>query len=371
MLMANELSNWLAVWRIPGIGPATFAKLLGYFPNLTGLLEATPSNLIALGISQKIIASLQRPDWQAVDKDLRWAEQAGCTIVTCQDAAYPALLQQVSAAPPLLFVQGQLEVLNLPQLAMVGSRNPSSAGKELAYQFAHFLAQHGMTISSGLALGVDAASHCGALAAQGKTIAVMGTGLDTIYPANHRELAAQIIEQGALVSEFPIGVGVKAEHFPRRNRIISGLSRGVLVVEAALKSGSLITARYALEQNREIFAIPGSIHNPLAKGCHALIRQGAKLVETAADILDELSGVLQLSRAKQTMSTIVTSTKVIAAEQAAILALVDFSATPVDMIVERSGLTVDAVSSMLLMLELDNFIMAIPGGYIRTATCPI
>jgi DNA processing protein len=207
------------------------------------------------------------------------------------DGRYPPLLREIPQAPPVLFVHGDPDCLRVPQLAMVGTRNPTPSGRETARQFAAHLAGAGMIITSGLALGIDAAAHQGALAGGGRTIAVMGTSLDRVYPAKHRDLARAIAERGALVSELPTGTPALAENFPRRNRLISGLALGVLVVEAALQSGSLITARLALDQGREVFAIPGSIHNPLAKGCHALIRQGAKLVETANDIVEELGAL--------------------------------------------------------------------------------
>ena len=199
--------------------------------------------------------------------------------MTLHDARYPELLKQIADPPSILFVQGDVSLLAKWQIALVGSRNPSASGRDTAYEFSRYLAQDGITINSGLAMGIDAASHQGALAAGGKTIAVIGTGLDRVYPAKHRELAHEIASTGAIVSEFALGTSPRAENFPRRNRIISGLSLGTVVVEAAVKSGSLITARMAMEQGREVFAIPGSIHNPLARGCHQLIRQGAKLVE--------------------------------------------------------------------------------------------
>ncbi len=213
-------------------------------------------------------------------------------LITLHDARYPTLLREIDDAPPMLFIQGDPTILNLPQIAIVGSRNPSASGRQTATDFAHFLASAGLAITSGLADGIDGAAHQGALETKNSTLAVTGTGLDRVYPAKHRELAHRIAEQGALISELPPGTPPIPANFPRRNRIISGLSLGTLVVEAAQKSGSLITARLATEQGREVFAIPGSIHNPLARGCHALIRQGAKLVETAGDILEELAPLL-------------------------------------------------------------------------------
>lgn len=364
-LAVEELRRWLGLWRIPGIGPISFFKLLAHFPQLQGLFPPPQAVLQAYGYTQRLIARLQQVDWRAVEHDLAWAEQPNCAIVTIHDPDYPYLLKQIADAPPLLFVQGDPTVLNTLSLAMVGSRNPSPLGINTAQQFSAYLAESGITITSGLALGIDAACHRGALCSpQGKTIAVMGTGPDSIYPAAHQILAQQIIAQGALVTEFPTGSGAKATHFPRRNRIISGLSAGVLVVEAALLSGSLITARLAAEQGREVFAIPGSIHHPMAKGCHSLIKQGAKLVETAADILEEIVGLRQLMAKPSPVST-ETDDK-LSPELLQLIPHIEYAPTPIDLIVARSGLTVEAVSSMLLLLELANKIIVVPGGYMRT-----
>ncbi len=241
---------------------------------------------------------------------------------------------------------------------MVGSRNPSSLGKETAFNFAKTLSQSGFVITSGLALGIDAASHQGALSAGGTTIAVAGTGLDRVYPAIHKNLATEILNTGALVSELPLGTTAKANHFPRRNRIISGLCQGLLVVEAAKQSGSLITARMALEQNREVFAIPGSIHNPLARGCNALIREGAKLIETSQDILEELNlyNQIDMSNAPAVMQSMLDL------EQQTLLNLVMFSPTSIDNLVENTGKPVEIIASMLLILELQGYLEATPGG---------
>ena len=246
----------------------------------------------------------------------------------------------------------------MPQIAIVGSRNPSHLGIETATAFAKTLSQHGFVITSGLALGIDAASHQGALAVKGYTIAVAGTGLDRVYPARNKDLATEIVNTGAMVSEFPPGTLAKANHFPRRNRIISGLCQGLLVVEAAKESGSLITARMALEQNREVFAIPGSIHNPLARGCNALIREGAKLVETTQDILEEFNQYIQQDK----NNYLATSQTTLDLEQQTLLNRVMFSPTSIDKLVEDSGLSVEIVSSMLLILELQGYVEANAGG---------
>ena len=286
-------------------------------------------------------------------------------------------MRQIANPPPLLYVRGQINALHLPQIAIVGSRNPSSGGAENAESFARYLAQQGFAITSGLALGVDGAAHKGALAGWGKTIAVMGTAVDRIYPARHRALALEIIEKGgALISEFPLGTGSYAGNFPQRNRIISGLSLGTLVVEAAVQSGSLITARQAVEQNREVFAIPGSIHNPLSKGCHQLIRQGATLVECAQDILDQLQGLLEFKwqEAQQELpfvkdeKTQVQPSPIINLpdeDHGPLLKAIGFDPVSLDVLVERTQLAVHELIPQLTLLELSGKIETIGGCYQR------
>jgi DNA processing protein len=286
----DEPAAWLALLRAPGIGTTRIHKLIAYFGSPQAALNGTVTEFTDLGLPQAAQNYIRSPDWQQIEKDLVWLAKPDNRLLTPFDGDYPQLLREIGQPPPLLFVHVDVSVLQEPQIAMVGTRQPSASGQQLARDFAAHLAGFGIVITSGLALGIDAASHHGALAAvKGRTIAVMGTGLDRVYPARHRDLARAIVAQGgALVSEFLPGTPALAEHFPRRNRIISGLSLGTLVVEAALQSGSLITARLAAEQGREVFAIPGSVHNPVARGCHSLIKQGAKLVETATDILEEL-----------------------------------------------------------------------------------
>jgi DNA processing protein len=333
------------------------------------LLRTTPSDLAALKINNRTANYLRNPDWDAVERDMQWAEQPGNHLLTRQDPRYPPLLATIHDPPPLLFLHGDPETLQLPQLAIVGSRNPSRFGQETAADFARHLVTAGLTITSGLAIGIDGQAHSGALAAGGKTIAVTGTGLDRVYPASQRELSHRIAESGALLSEFPTGTPPLAGNFPRRNRIISGLSVGTLVVEAAQRSGSLITARLALEQGREVFAIPGSIHNPLARGCHALIRQGAKLVETANDILEELGSLLGTLHEEPSAPTVIASQKCteLDSDYQQLLDCVEFDPITADQLIAESGLTAEAVSSMLLLLELEGYISSAPGGrYCRT-----
>ena len=290
-------------------------------------------------------------------------------VIDGQPPEYP--FTELPDPPPLLFVQGDPDLLARPQLAIVGSRNPSPVGHRTAQEFARHLAGGGLIVTSGLALGIDGAAHRGALAA-GTTIAVMGTGPDRIYPARHQALARRIAASGALVTEFPPGVGAQAENFPRRNRIISGLCVGTLVVEATRRSGSLITARLASEQGREVFAIPGSIHNPLARGCHALIRQGAKLVETAQDIVEELAPLLgSLTAFSLQPDPVAAPGEAVAldADYAHLLAVMGHDPLSPDELIRASGLSAETVASMLLLLELEGLVAACPGGrYCRTGT---
>lgn len=346
---------------MPGFGPRRFAALCQEEKSLSNCFsgeELTPA--FRQWCKMQGIHSPQL-DWQGVERDLAW-QSHGAHILTWLHAEFPPLLKNTHAVPPVLFVKGQPAVLSLPQIAMVGSRQASVQGKENAKQFAIALVEQGLAVTSGLALGIDAASHEGALAANGVTIAVLGNGLDDIYPRSHRALAEKITAQGALLSEFPIGTLPKPAHFPRRNRIISGLSLGVLVVESTLKSGSLITANYALEQGREVFAIPGSIHNPMAKGCHHLLRSGAKCVESVAHILEELS-LQQKAVSKERVQL-----TQVECQQGGLLAHIFEECTPIDSIVSKTGLTAKEVSSMLLELELRGVVTAVPGGYIRVAT---
>ncbi len=356
----NDLPYWLAAIRLP-IGPVKVRRWVTRFSNLENLFNASCSDWQAAAISADDILALQNPDWQGVEKDLAWLQKPNHQIITQDDAAYPNLLKELNDAPLLLFVQGAVTALALPQLAIVGSRNPTATGRETAEEFAFCLAQAGLTVTSGLALGIDAASHQGALAAA-KTVAVTGCGLNFIYPSSHRALAEKIIANGAIVSEFPPDTPPTAKNFPRRNRIISGLSLGVLVVEAALKSGSLITARLAAEQNREVFAIPGSIHNPLARGCHLLIQQGAKLVEKAEDILVELGALYAASKTNLEQKNSKNGVN-LNQLQVSILSQIGYEATSLDTIIMRSGLTVSEVSSMLLVLELHGYVQTVSGGY--------
>lgn len=359
--MNKNLPYWLAAIAIPGVGPRTIKRWLNHFGSVEKVFKATFDEWIAAGIPQKYFHHLQNPNWAAVEKDIDWVCGENCHILTLQDENYPALLKEIADPPPILYVQGQPHVLSMPQLAIVGSRHATIHGLQNAEQFAYCLAEGGFAITSGLARGIDGAAHLGALNAKGVTIGVAGTGLNQIYPAKHESLVTRIVQEGgAVISELPLVMGPQAMNFPRRNRIIAGLSVGVLVVEAALKSGSLITATQALDAGREIFAIPGSIHNPLSKGCHALIRQGAKLVETAGDILEELGGHYRPVACVPDRSL-----EGLSAPLKSILEQIGYEITPLDVVLLHSGLTVSELSSMLLTLELDGYIQSMTGGYIR------
>jgi DNA processing protein len=363
----RALRCWLTLHRVAGLGVHSLHTLLGHYGSVEGIFDASRSDLksVLRGASNAVEQILAGPDSQALEHDLAWLAQPDHHLITLQDAAYPRLLREIAQPPIVLYVVGAPAHLTNAQLAIVGSRNPTAAGVENAAAFARALVQAGLTITSGLALGIDGAAHRGALDAGGCSVAVLGSGIDQIYPAQHARLADEISTHGALLSEFALGTPPKGENFPRRNRLISGLSVGTLVVEAALQSGSLITARYAAEQGREVFALPGSIHSPLARGCHALIRDGAKLVETAQDIVEELRGLLPLVRQQRDESAFKLS-PVDDAPMSGLLRHIGHDPVSIDTLVERTGLTPHSISSMLLEMELLGMIEACAGGrYIR------
>ncbi len=297
------------------------------------------------------------------EHDLKWLEAPNHTIIAADSDDFPELLQQIPGPPTHLYVIGNKDALHLPALAIVGSRNPTSGGRQNAYDFAHHLARCGFCIVSGLAQGIDTAAHEGALDAGATTVAFLGHGIDRVYPARNRELAHRIAVQGALCSEYPLGSPPRREHFPQRNRLISGLSLGTLVVEAANRSGSLISARLASEQGREVFAIPGSIHNPLSRGCHRLIKQGAKLVESADDIVSELGPLVgHLMQSAEIPAENAAATSHYDSEYEVLLSTLSYDPASADQLAEHSGLTIDQVSSMLLILELEGKIQVQAGG---------
>ncbi len=369
---AESLARWVAFIHLPGVGLRRRQEMLEQFGSIEAIFDAAPALLKKyLADAPKAVEAIAAgPDPAQTEATLAWLAEPGHHLLTFTDPDYPPLLRQIPDPPLALYVLGDRACLSLPQLAIVGSRNPTPVGRENARAFARALAGAGLTITSGLALGIDGEAHRGALDAGGRTIAVTGTGLDRVYPAAHRELAHEISAHGALVSEFAIGSPPKAEHFPVRNRIISGLSLGTLVVEAAERSGSLISARLAGDQGREVFAIPGSIHSPLARGCHRLIRQGAKLVETAQDIVEELAALAGFSAAAAaTVATNSAARHDPPSDQAQqLLAAFGHDAASVDQLVTRSGLTADVVSSILLQLELASLVAPCGGGRYQPIT---
>ncbi|PJC85162.1 DNA-protecting protein DprA [Vibrio sp. HA2012] len=361
----QELSAWLALSFMPGIGGKRLTRLLS-IDSPACLVGASRERLESVGLKPAQIHYLRYESDQVVESCLHWLQAASLHhIITPLCVGYPPLLKEISAYPPVLFVKGSLSLLSEPQLAIVGSRNASREGLDTARSFAGDLARQGVTITSGLALGVDGYAHDGALKAGGDTIAVLGSGLDNLYPRRHKPLAERIIEHGALVSEFRPDAPPMAEHFPRRNRIISGLASGVLVIEAAERSGSLITARYACEQSRDVFVLPGSIHHPNSRGGNHLIREGATLVQTSEDILQEISHLIKWSLSGQ--NTLFQEE--VEKEQLPFPELLanvgEKEAVPVDILAQRTHIPVHEIMMQLLELELQGHVAAVPGGYIR------
>jgi len=354
------------------VSVAEYTKLNAQLGGIDVIVRQSRAQLMATGLSETKAAKIASPDMKAVDAALAWLEHDRHSIVSVGSTTYPEMLTQLHGNPLLLFVNGDVEALHLPALAIVGSRNPTEGGLRNATDFSKFLAASGFTIVSGLAEGIDAAAHTGALDSGGTTVAFLGHGIDRIYPAKNRDLAHRIVESGALVSEYPLGAAPDKRHFPERNRLISGLSLGTLVVEAARRSGSLITARLAAEQGREVFALPGSIHNPLARGCHELIRQGAKLVETAHDIAAELRPLTQHVEAQNTSSPLEsplsTDSSLDDDEYVLLRKMLSHDPVSIDDLHSQSGLTIEQLSSMLLILELHGEVESLSGGrYARIA----
>ena len=363
----DDPERWLWLARAPGLHAGQLQEWLAQGPSPIDLTRESHAALAAIGLGQPAIRSLQQPDSAAIASDLRWLQAAtNRRLVTWGSAEYPPLLAQIPDAPLVLYIEGDPMALCLPQLAIVGSRNPTALGRDTATRFAQHLAQAGLAITSGLALGIAAAAHRGALHADARTIAVVGRGLDAIYPRENTALAREIVDrQGTLVTDLAIGTPPLQQNFPRRNRILSGLAVGTLVVEAALRSGSLITARLAGDQGREVFAIPGSIHNPMARGCHRLLRQGARLVESVDDIFAELEAIIgEISRIAQEPPPAGADLRAppLDKEYEILLDALGFEPAGLDDLVVRTGLKAGAVASMLLILELDGRVQQQPGG---------
>ena len=365
---APQLAAWLQLWRVPGVGPKTYLRLLHHFDNNPGhVLAAKPKELVKFGLPYELAQRIGRQSVNGTAPDITWMHASpDHHILTLADAAYPPLLREIATPPPVLFVKGDPAVLSQPlSLAVVGSRVATALGLQNAFQLSKELATLQIPIVSGLAAGIDGQAHRGALAAnKGKTIAVLAHGPDRVYPAQHRPLNGEISAQGAVVSEFSPGTRPKPQYFPRRNRIISGLCHGTVIVEASARSGSLITARFALEQNREIFALPGPINSRTSEGCHRLIQEGAKLVTGVEDILLEcpqFRGLLVFDRSD-------VSPQASSLAAVPLLGILDYVPMPIDELIEKSGLTPEQVSSMLIELEMNGHVTCDANGlYSRSA----
>lgn len=361
-MQTELLADFLQLYHNLYPARADLAALLEQFDNNPRrILDCDRTTLAASGLKPDAIRRIRAARPARVDADLDWSRRDGNHLVCYDDEAYPELLRQIPDFPLLLYTSGRLQLLRQPQIAIVGSRQCTPGGEQNAQDFAAQCAAAGLTVTSGLALGIDAAAHRGALGAGGGTIAVTGTGLDRVYPRRNRGLAASIAESGLLVSEFALGSEARAAHFPQRNRIISGLAIATLVIEAAQRSGSLITARLAAEQGREVLAVPGSIHNPQTRGCHQLIRDGATLVETSADIAAQLGSLYDFVQNQQARVRARDATGLDDAQRA-LLDSIGYDPVHCDILVKRSGLTIDQLSSMLVTLELNDLIQPAPGG---------
>ncbi|WP_440054628.1 DNA-processing protein DprA [Pseudoalteromonas sp. T1lg65] len=355
------LEYCLALTLCQGIGPKTLTALL-HKVSIDELFSLNHSQLVQLGLKQEVATRLLNVDWRYIERVICYCASHNIAIISIFDGQYPELLKQICNPPIILFCRGKVDLLFAPQLAIVGSRNATKTGQELAFHFAQQLVESNLGITSGMARGVDCAAHQGALQARSfSTIAVLGTGVDVVYPKRHSELHEKIASEGLLVSEFFPGTTPQSQHFPRRNRIISGLSLGVLIIEAEIKSGSLITARYALEQNREVFAVPGSIRNPMAQGPHHLIKQGAKLVEHVSDILEEVSFFCENSLYN------IEAADIKVEEECPVLASLGFEVTNVDTLTQRTQWPVEKVLARLLDLELEDKVERVLDGYIKLA----
>ncbi len=360
--MQQHSRDWLilahAHLRVPEL-----QDLLQQFGSVDSITRQRLPALKATGLADDKCAAIVSPDDARLDAAEAWLEHDGHQLLAFGEEDYPELLSQIVGAPLLLYVNGDIDALHLPSLAIIGSRNPTRGGAQNALDFSRHLAKRGFAIVSGLAQGIDTAAHRGALAVKGRTVALLGHGIDRVYPAANRDLAHEIAASGALVSEYPLGAPPARRHFPERNRLISGLSLGTLVVEAARRSGSLITARLAADQGREVFALPGSIHSPLARGCHALIRQGAKLVETADDIISELAPLVgHLQHSAEPAEEQEPRAVPLDDDYQDLLAILSHDPVSIDDLARRSSLTIEQLSSMLLILELHGEVESLSGG---------
>ena len=351
-LPSDDLLPWLRLSLVPGVSPLAQRALLDQFHTPQAALDA-PARDVELRVGSEAARALARgPREDLVERTLRWSEGADHHVIALRDARYPKALLQTKDPPPVLYAHGRVELLDAPSIAVVGSRNATPQGARDAQAFAHSLSSVGLCIVSGMALGIDAAAHRGGLAAAGSSVAVLGTGIDIVYPRDHRRLAHELAATGCLVSEFPLGMPSLRNNFPRRNRLISGLALGVLVVEAGNPSGSLITARFAADQGREVFAVPGSIHSALSKGCHHLLKEGATLVEEADDILAALRWGVRIAPATAPEGGVVD----------AFLDSMGLAPTTADQIAERTGDAAGSIAAKLSLLEIEGVIASLPGG---------
>jgi DNA processing protein len=341
-----NLEPWLALNAVSELTGAKWRRLVAAFGSPAQVLRQSQQSLARVVGSEIAAAVRQSTESPGVQAALEWARQPGHSVITLEDPRYPELLRETPDPPPLLYAAGRLELLARPVLAIVGSRNASAQGMRNAEAFARILSAHGLCIASGMALGIDAAAHRGALRESGGSIGVLGCGIDVVYPRGNAQLHRELQADGLVLSEFALGTRPLTHHFPRRNRVIAGLSRGCLVVEAALASGSLITARCAVDMGRDVFAIPGSIHSPLSKGCHYLIKQGAKLVDGAADVLDEL-GIAQQKHNAPDMGASVQP------DAAEVLTALGHDPCDFDTLVERTGMAVERLAAVLTQLEIE------------------
>jgi DNA processing protein len=373
----DDLLAWLTLLRAPGLGAAGIRASLQQTGSARAICRDIRRLRRATGLDQAVLDWIERPDATRLDADLAWLAQPGHRLLRCDEADFPPQLETTPSPPAALFVAGDAAALLAPQVAIVGARSASAQGLANARDFARTFARAGLTITSGMADGIDGAAHAAALECGSPTVAVVGTGPDLVYPRKHRDLAARIEQHGAVVSEFPPGTEARPDHFPRRNRLIAGLALGTLVVEAGLQSGSLITARLAAEAGREVFALPGSIHNPLAKGCHRLIRDGARLVETAAEVVEALgpaalaqgAGLRARLETSGTASDHASPARSQDPDYAALLAALGDGPAALDELADRTGLAPAALSSMLLLLELEGVVApAVNGRWQRLAT---
>lgn len=364
MIDKADLKYWLALCRIPGQNEALISKIITAYDPLSDFFKMTRREYTQLGLATPIIDYLRNPDWSSIEFELEWeGASPDRRILTLKDEKYPYLLKEIPYPPPVLYTAGNIQLANEPQLAIIGSRKPTFAGIQVAEAFARELAEIGWVITSGLASGIDEAAHKGALISQA-TIGVIGNGIDIFYPRRNRQLQQKIFEHGLVISEFPLRTPPCKFNFPRRNRIISGLAMGTLVVEANIKSGSLITAKHALEQGREVFAVPGSIYNPRSKGCHFLIKQGAKLVEEVQDIVEEFTFFKESTPSHLPMSPDFTQ-KRLDADHLKLLHCIGYEPTKSDTLVQRSRFNIQKITSILLDLELADLICSAENGYMR------